>query len=382
MEPIPPQLYDELQRQFWLAILACSAVDVSMAEERISKYMLCDINDGLKGLGDEPWFGNWEVVWGPSIFKYNPQDDNNYDNAMYVAYNEEESQYAICIAGTPPEAEEVWINQNLNVSEMIPWNEVVISNVAHQHAKISQGTWNGLQILLDMRPALGMPGWPKTLVRFLNESIDGTTTVKVTTNGFSLGGALSPTLALWLRDTQAWAESDNVTISTWPFAGATTGNSIFKEYSDSRLPESYRVVNTLDAWPRRWDQESLESIKTLYDPDIPQNDDLDSLIDMMKELSFGKDYQPVGKYGEELEGTINTEIISPERPETCDEEMSLDMCNYFSQWIHQHVTAYFSLVPEFVDKADHVSPIIKQLHSFSKKSTEEGLAILRNQLKS
>ena len=85
-------------------------------------------------------------------------------------------------------------------------------------SNITDGTYVGISNLLNMTSG------GKSLVEYLNTLTPGTATLTVT--GHSLGGALSPTLALAFVDPtnpllSNWSKSQ---VNAYPTAGATPGN--------------------------------------------------------------------------------------------------------------------------------------------------------------
>lgn len=69
-------------------------------------------------------------------------------------------------------------------------------------AKISKGTSEGLTILQTMTPASG-PVPDQTLAEFLASQMANHSELQIDVVGHSLGGALAPTLALWLAETRS-----------------------------------------------------------------------------------------------------------------------------------------------------------------------------------
>ena len=132
-----------------------------------------------------------------------------------------------------------------------------------EHACISQSTHDGLVALLAARPIRSKcQQVGRTLVDYLSTLQKP---INLTTTGHSKGGALSPTLALWLKDNQSsWDKTLQSTISSMPTAGPTAGNQEFAAYSDKTLTTITRFANSLDIVPHAWDPGMLEQIPTLY----------------------------------------------------------------------------------------------------------------------
>lgn len=108
----------------------------------------------------------------------------------------------------------------------------------------------------DTKP--GKPG----LLAFLKG--EGAADVCVT--GHSLGGALAPTLALYLSDNKtSWSAERTVSISCLPVAGATPGNDKFAAYYETQLGSTTtRVWNKLDVVPHGFEEDMLQQVTTIY----------------------------------------------------------------------------------------------------------------------
>lgn len=193
-------------------------------EEKLYKA----IQDKLKE--NQKQIGRWEVVWGPAVEQ--PKEDGYAINAMYVAHSlDTPSWYVVSIAGTNSSSLLDWLFEDLLVRHQVPW---VFGTVPK--AKIALCTAIGLVILLTSKPCGDRPNAGKTLIEFLKALPEEDLELSIT--GHSLGGALSPTLALLLKDIQlCWDTECKTKISTMPTAGPTAGNSAFSRYSDGILKE-------------------------------------------------------------------------------------------------------------------------------------------------
>ena len=85
----------------------------------------------------------------------------------------------------------------------------------------------------------------------------------VVVTGHSKGGALAPTVALWLAETrdpqavpptQCWDPSGRAKVRCYAFAGPTPGNAAFATRVERKLDQGHhRIVNTNDVVTHAWD---------------------------------------------------------------------------------------------------------------------------------
>lgn len=243
-----------------------------------------------------------------------------------------------------------------------PMRRRVLRSIADAVAVVNdQHAFNALRFLTggeQLRQSL-VPG--VTLIAFLQAAVaaaDGAR-VRVTVTGHSKGGALAPTLALWLADTQgaatndetvAWDPHRQATVRSVAFAGPTAGNAAFARHSDAVIgAECHRVVNPLDLVPLAWEPTSLRSIPTLYRSSLP----LDRgglptrlLDDLVAEVALDAD-----RLGYTHVGSHVSRIATHENPLHGD---------FFLQAGHQHMTAYleaFDLGNAFADVVSYFSPL-------------------------
>lgn len=217
---------------------------------------------------------DWQIVWGPAIYAF-PRAKYQ-DNMMFVAQQiSEPSNYVVGVRGTNSLAAWDWIDEDFEVWKKVPWR--VPQGVPVQGAPmISKATNNGLNVLLnDLTPLEGIPGYPNNITSFLG-SLAASGKVNLLFTGHSLAGALSPTLALWFKQSQniagSWDPQGSATISTVPFAGATAGDQDFANFFNERLGGACdRIYNTLDIVPHGWQTAMLKELPGLYSPAIKMN---------------------------------------------------------------------------------------------------------------
>lgn len=213
---------------------------------------------------------DWRVVWGPvtsnSVKKSNtsPVDSFVTDNTMYVARGTNlatgKSMYVVGVAGTNIVSQKGWKYEDFNVFKLTDWG-------MPNSGKISDGSQLGFTILSSMKdPATG-----KTLQQFLASQSDIATAI-VAFTGHSLGGALSPLMAL---KTIEWKEQQgltNLTILAYPMAGPTPGDSQFAAYATQKFGSTiFSVINNYDIVPCSWQKDMFARIPTIYASAPPFN---------------------------------------------------------------------------------------------------------------
>jgi hypothetical protein len=280
-----------------------------------------------------PTIGTWNIVWGPAVV-VQPIGGPYTMNTLYVAQSKSTpSQYAIGIAGTNPRSILDWIIEDGFVHWQVPW---IYALRDAPSARIALGTAIGLAILQNMKPSSTVPGGGSTLTDFL--ATVTTSRVQISVVGHSLGGALAPTVALWLTDTQGflshWDPHKRATLSALPTAGPTAGNAAFASYSGKKLGERLTpYYNTLDVVPHAWqsstrqDIPTLQEIPTLYVPHIPELPLIDRLVKLAIELSANGDYTTLPGLTP-LPGTYK------------DVKGLLDLEKFLLEAAYQHTSAY------------------------------------------
>ncbi|HEX6037445.1 lipase family protein [Longimicrobium sp.] len=269
--------------------------------------------------------GNWSVAWGPVAVQLNT---SAYAvNAMYVAESKDTpGSYVVGIAGTNPSSVFDWVVEDGLVSVQLPW---IYGLFSAPDARIALGTGIGLAILQNAAPGSGIPGTGTTLLEFMQGIPKEGTSVVV--SGHSLGGALSPTVALWLHDVRLlWDPFSQVALSTLPTAGPTAGNAAFAAYSNEKLPTT-RFANAIDVVPHAWQASDLAAIPTLYAPDIQPDDLINDLVHVAETISAAGGYTQLVDDAGWFPASVDTSIITPGAPV---------IENFFYQLAYQHTTAY------------------------------------------
>lgn len=323
MSSADPIITPEQQAIFALGEFA--GLSASFTGDHIDHATLKAIHTALDKAA--PTIGAWNVVWGPCVVQQ-PIGTPYAMNTMYVAQSAAApSHYVIAIAGTNPRSILDWIIEDGLVAWQVPW----IYGLLHApDARIALGTAIGLAILQTMKPSSRVPGSGATLVDFLATITKHP--VQISMVGHSLGGALAPTVALWLADTQGflshWDPHKHATLSALPTAGPTAGNHAFAAYSGKKLGARLTpYYNTLDVVPHAWNQRMLEEIPGIYAPNIPVLPVVEGLVKLAVRMSEGGDYTPLPGLTP-LAGTFK------------DVPGKSDLERFLSEVAYQHTTAY------------------------------------------
>ncbi len=268
--------FTTLQQVYALNLLAGSASLRVGTVQQLEAFAAAKIKAVFADSAVQALIGTWETVWGPIVYQHNPNQPSVADNTMYVAQRTDTStpEYVIGVAGTNPDSWFGWLIEDFTLVPMVSWPYAKLPSPVPQ---ITQGTNTGINILF------GMVSKGQTLVDFLGSLTSAASAnFPLWVTGHSLGGALSPTLALALADQQGqagkWDPSSLAQISVLPTAGPTPGDFNFSNYYDLRLGSSTsRFWNGLDVVPHAWELSMVAQIPSLYAPNIEPNTAIDAV---------------------------------------------------------------------------------------------------------
>lgn len=219
---------------------------------------------------------NWIPVWGPFVFSNDPNAVKVVcDNTMALFYNASQKLFVVAIAGTNADSTYDWSTEDFEVGTMVAWNTVSPNTQAPATAEIATGTSVGLNNLLKLADNNGN-NVVAAIKNYLN-TLGSTNGITVAVCGHSLGGALTPVMALYLFENVAqWNQSSQVnSIGAYPTAGPTPGNADFATYYNNLVDNnttpnpiaftfSY-IYNTIDMVPQAWQLTNIMNVPFLYD---------------------------------------------------------------------------------------------------------------------
>lgn len=241
-------------------------------------------NIGNNYLGSTAAGTEWQLVWGPIVFCHDmTASPIAADNTMALYYNASQNQFVVGIAGTNSVSMYGWETEDFEVGTTVLWTSINPKSAAGASV-ISTGSSIGISNLLSLTdPNNGGRTMIAQLQYFLVNSVKQNTAYPnpaVAVAGHSLGGALTPLMALYLYETiAAWNTGTYKvkTITAYPTAGPTPGDYNFANYYQGLLSSSFVYVskyNTLDVVPQAWQLKSMVTIPFLYDKTTNPNSDI------------------------------------------------------------------------------------------------------------
>ncbi len=274
--------YSPRQIHFCLGALISVPLNVpGTTAEQVAENAAKKLNQVLDNQQVIALIGRWQLAWGPYVFKSSPNVFGADDMMCVYQSMDDPSQYVIGIAGTNFLSPYSIINQDVIINPMVDWA------YGDKVGQITQGTHVGLTNLLT----LGQNG--QNLSDFLRQSVfdNGASggAINIGVAGHSLGGTLTPALAMYLRDTQSeYDPQQRAVFNVTPSAGLTPANKQWVNHYDSVLGAvTDRLWNAKDVAPHLWQLGMVAQIPTLYSPYIPRSVIIDSLT-LMAEVSSAK----------------------------------------------------------------------------------------------
>lgn len=277
------------------------------------------INKILSDTIVKQYLGNWKVVWGPVVNSHN----DTARNGMFIAQKASTDTFVVAIAGTDAVSYYEWFFEDFDVIP-VPWDPLHIK----EKGLVSGGTMTGF-LTLDQMVSGGLHAR-----EFLVNQARIFKNAQIWVTGHSLGGALSPAYALYLRDNMTkWVPGSQAVINCLPVAGATPGDSTFNAYYKQQMgATTTRVWNTRDLVPHWFETDMLERVPYLYGDSVPAlSPDLVKFANEFAKKTAPLHYtqfHPADSFTSAIY-TLDTLPKLP-KPDT----------SFFAQALYQHIPAY------------------------------------------
>ena len=258
-----------------------------------------------------------------------PTPTTSLDNAWFIGHHPalkfEDGQtydtYVISIAGTASIYS--LLHDDMAVGEVVDFPAWVKAGLQtppepqtgdNHGTYIAYGTASGVNTLVTQPiPASSAVG-SGTLLRYLS-TLAATPRSRIVFTGISLGGALSPTLALGLLNSGTLKAFDPKNVLVYPIAGPSPGDPNFAQLFQTTFPQSNgsdyqwwntNIVNPYDIVPKFWcddktvsPDQNIFNIPGLYDPPLAFRLGLNGLVVVIKTWYLEKSkivYKPITSF--------------------------------------------------------------------------------------
>jgi hypothetical protein len=332
-------MYTLQQQVFTLSFLSNSADSQTGSVASLQAHAATVINEKLSDPAVVAQLGSsWQIVWGPIVFQERTSDVADNAMVVYRGTSAGEPVYVVGIAATNAGSRFDQEEEDRKVGSTVPFDG--------NGAWIATGTSEGVQILKGMTDPAG-----GSLQSFLESQAAPQATLIFA--GHSLGGALSPTLALDLVVNQRLARTKWKDVFVYPSAGPTPGNQAFRDlfadtFAQQAAAEAWNawnmdVVNSLDMVPRAWSQ--LPTLPKLYEYPAA-----DAEVRVLVDTLVVRDRLSTTNLYATLPTSSFTGQFNPSPPPKHGARMlplPVYVPNYTDQAYYQHIAAYLeTIIPE------------------------------------
>lgn len=364
--------YNDYQMTFIMSMIANlappqeNATDPTLAAQAIQTNFTSKL-PGIIAAADFPV--DVTVAWGPYVV-VEPKDINKdgkatATNTMLVFKYPSQTveginEYVVSIAGTKTTSIFDAIDEDLLGGKIADWPYCPEPN----NIQISHGTLNGINLLLDLNSSNSITNYFSTL----NDP-----NAIITVTGHSLGGALSPALALVLfgstttySNIPTHAKTQNWTTRTYALAGPDVGNSYYIDYLKATFPPqaepvvkwqqfNCKIWNSLDIVPQVWSKGFDSYIDNIYGNQLETPGAVKLLLDTLNTtlLTLNGHVNPYicsdpNREGQ-FTGTFKTTLLTGDPMIASDSidstysstQESIVESNFIAQILYQHIDAYF-----------------------------------------
>jgi len=217
--------------------------------------------------------GDWQVSWGPRVYKPDPEECGPVENVWFAAVSEAQKLVVVAVSGTAPPSIKDWLD-DLDVESVVDFGDWVknwstSSSPAEgvpaptvdaapntiKNSYIAHGTSTGVYNILSNTD-------PKTNTYIWQYLLGLSPDYTVIFTGHSMGGAMSPTLGLGLTTANMIGTKK---VYIMPSAGPSPGNTNFVSACRALFPSIPRgpgvpdygqlntdFYNTNDIVPQAW----------------------------------------------------------------------------------------------------------------------------------
>ncbi len=364
--------YNDYQMTFIMSMISNFAPKQNNATDPASAAQAIQANfaNELPGIIAAAEFPvNVTVAWGPYVV-VEPKDINKdgtatATNTMVVFKYPSQTveginEYVVSIAGTKATSIFDEMDEDLLGGKIEDWPYCPEPN----NIKISHGTLNGINLLLGLNSG-------NSITSYFSRLDDPNAIITVT--GHSLGGALSPALALVLfgstttySDIPTHAKTQNWTTRTYALAGPDVGNSYYVDYLKATFPPqaepavkwqqfNCKIWNSLDIVPQVWSKGFESYIDNIYGIQLNTPLAVKLLLGTLNTtlLFLNGHVNPYvcsdpNREGQFV-GTFQTALPKngPMIADDCSDsacsstQKSIAECNFVGQILYQHINAYF-----------------------------------------
>jgi len=255
-------------------------------DAKLMKGVLSDLLNS-KAIGLPPQELLWAAATGV-IASGSARADNDslidWNAALVFVCREAGSgKYTVVVRGTNPFSWPSWKLEDLDTGSKVAWKSA--SNIGADCGSISQATCTALKTHLAL-----MDGGLK-LFDFLDAHLPSMKTLNFT--GHSLGGCVSPVLALKYKEHLESKKFTSPALSLYSYAGPSPGDADFAGYMNESFAD-FNVVSFLrdkkDIVPHIWNLHDMNEIGQLYEH-CPATSTVLSILGFFKKRVGSMNYQ-------------------------------------------------------------------------------------------